>query len=75
MTAYMRGFLSRRFCQADIQSRIQPAGPKISPIPCPVMVHVRSIVASRIAAAGYKLMRSFARTVEAIARPAQSSQP
>ena len=43
---------------------------EISPIPCSVMVHARSIVASRIGAAGYKLMRSLARDMELIARPA-----
>jgi len=43
---------------------------KISPIPRSVMVHARSIVASRIGAAGYKLMRSLARNMELIARPA-----
>ena len=45
---------------------------KISPIPRFARVHVCSIVASRIAAAGYKLMRSFARNTELIARPAQT---
>ncbi len=34
------------------------------------MVHARSIVASRIGAAGYKVMRSLARDMELIARPA-----
>jgi len=43
---------------------------KISHIPCFVMVHACSIVASRIGAAGYKLMRSLARDMELIARPA-----
>ena len=41
---------------------------KISPIPRSVMVHARSIVASRIGAAGYKLMRSLARNMELIAK-------
>ncbi len=43
---------------------------KISPVPHSAMVHVRSIVASRIGAAGYKLMRSLARNMALIARPA-----
>jgi len=43
---------------------------KISPIPRSVMVHARSIVASRIGAAGYKLMRLLALDMELIARPA-----
>ncbi len=43
---------------------------EFSPIPGSVMVHARSIVASRIGAAGYKLMRSLARDMELIARPA-----
>ncbi len=43
---------------------------KIRPIPCSVMIHACSIVASRIGAAGYKLMRSLARDMELIARPA-----
>ena len=47
---------------------------KISPIPCSVMVHARSIVASRIGAAGYKLMRSLVRDMELIARPALGTQ-
>ncbi len=43
---------------------------KISPIPHSVMVHARSIVASRIGAGGYKSMRSLARDMDLIARPA-----
>ena len=41
---------------------------KISPIPRSVMVHARSIVASRVGAAGYKLMRLLARDMELIAK-------
>ena len=59
---------------AEFLSAVE-AVPKIRPIPCPVMVHGCPIVASRIGAGGYKLMRSLARTVEAIPRPAQSSEP
>ncbi len=43
---------------------------EIGPIPFSVRVHARSIVASRIGAAGYKLMRSLARDMELIATPA-----
>ncbi len=43
---------------------------KISPIPGSVMVHARKLAANRIGAAGYKLMRSLARDMELIARPA-----
>ncbi len=53
---------------------VQPLGEgavvKIRHIPCSEMVHARSIVASRIGAAGYKLMRLLARDMELIARPA-----
>ncbi|MDP7122522.1 MAG: hypothetical protein QF770_09740 [Candidatus Marinimicrobia bacterium] len=47
---------------------------KISPILRFAMVHVLSIVASRIGAAGYKLMRSVARNMKLIARPAQNAK-
>ncbi len=47
---------------------------KISPIPRSVMVHARSIVASRIGAAGYKLMQLLARDMELIAKPALRNQ-
>ncbi len=41
-----------------------------NPIPGSVMVHARKLAASRIGAAGYKLMRSLARDMDLIARPA-----